>query len=169
MKITIWKHGANLANYYPACNYLGVSQREMSRNIRVSQGAIKSPPLCSLQQQSYPRATYWRQSLRKKIVPFYTSWGRRVSSQLSGFKLIRRTGCPVAVCMVHGRLIEAGYRPRFPDRRPKLTPDHRCCCRMLVHRPPQLKPSALVSCAICWWASTTVTGMRELFVMLLKG
>ena len=69
-------------------------------------------------------------------MPFYASWGGRVFAQLSRIRmeLIRRTGCHVVVRMVQGRLVATGYRPRHSEQCPRLTPDHRCCRRMLAHR-----------------------------------
>ena len=49
-------------------------------------------------------------------------------------ELIRRTGCPVVVRVVQGRLVAAGYRPRHPDWFHRLIPGHHRCRRILALR-----------------------------------
>ena len=50
-------------------------------------------------------------------------------------RLISRTGRPVIVRMIQGRLLAAGCPSKDPDRCPRLTHHHRCRRRMLTDMP----------------------------------
>ena len=80
---------------------------------------------------------YWRQSHQKKAMFLYASRGERVFFQLSRIRvgLIWRTGRPVVVRMIQGRLVAVGYHSRHPDRCPRLTHHHRCRRRILADMP----------------------------------
>ena len=76
---------------------LGLSQREMSRTIGVLQGAISKSCAVFVRAAVLPRdyvGVNRKQSLQKKTMPFYASWGGRAFSQLSRIRveLIRLTG-----------------------------------------------------------------------------
>ena len=115
---------------------LGLFQREMSRTIGVSLGAILKVLRCVRESSSLTQGLRGNLLHQKKIMSFYASWGGRVFSLLSiiRMELIRRTGCPVVFRMFQGHLTAAGYRPRLRDRCPRLTPDRRRCRHMLAHR-----------------------------------
>ena len=88
-------------------------------------------------QQSYPGATWAsiedNHTKRRPHPSMHLE--AEVFSQLSRIRveLIRRTGRPVVVPMVQGRLVTAGYQSRYPDR------CHRCRPRMLADMPQNWK------------------------------
>ena len=80
---------------------------------------------------------YWRWSHEKKTMPFSISWGEIVFFQRTGlgWSSSSEPDAPCLSRMVQGHLVAAGYRPRPSDQLPRLTPDYRCCRRMLADRP----------------------------------
>ena len=145
----LWSYCGDHANHYLACNYrkwlfsslvlrfprgrcrelLGCHRMPLKTSYAVIAGAAVWP-------RGYV-GIYWIQSHQKKTMLFYASRGGRVFSQLSRIRvqLIRRTGRPIVVRMVKGRLVAAGYHSKHPDRCPRLTHHHRCRRRMLADIP----------------------------------
>ena len=78
----------------------------------------------------------WRQIHEKKTASFFVSWrgDRFLSTSKIRMELIRRIRRHIFVSMVQRGLAVAEYRSRYPDRWPRLTPDHRYLRRILVHR-----------------------------------
>ena len=75
------------------------------------------------------------------------------------------------VCTTQRHLVAAGYHSTHPDWCPSLTPDHRCCRRMLAGWQAQkLESSALISCDIRWWIQVDIYHFchrpRELYLFL---
>ena len=125
----------------------GLSHIEISRiTLGVKRWHLKSPVPCSYHQQSCPGVTWLsvkddymirRPCIMKGNTFFSVS---RIEVELT--RQIRRR---IFLCMVQRRLVVAGYRSKHPDR----CPDWQYATHIGIPS-PELEPSALISCDICW-------------------
>ena len=135
----------NHVNQYPDCNWwkcfsvpgYWLSQREMSRNAGVSQGAIWKV------LRHVHKSSSLTQRLHRHILKTITSIvGRTLlriikrKSLLSESKIrvkgIRRTERLVSVHKVERQFVADCHRSRHPGRCPRLTSDYCCCCHILA-------------------------------------
>ena len=147
MQITISHQcGNHAAKQYLACSYWkycfvvrsgGFTEGDVENSWNVTRYHLISCSPCLREQQVLPRGyadNYWRWSHQKKTVTFNVSrWKNFLQVSRIGAELINWPWRPVHT--VQGRLLATGQRPRHPDRWPRLTPHHRCHCRILAGRP----------------------------------
>ena len=143
MQITIWNHSGDHANYYPACNYWkycpalwswAFPEGDVENYWSVTGCHLKSPALCSWEQQSYPGTTW--ASIEENHIK-QKSYPSALLLEVEEFSLAVQN---------HGGADQANWMPCRCPHGPRafssswihqdrwLTPDHRRCRRMFAHR-----------------------------------
>ena len=114
------------------------SVRDVEFYLSVTRCHLRSSTSCWWEQQSSSGATWVSieddHTKGKPFPPPYNEMNSFLSASRIRVELIRRIGRRVFVCTVQRCLVSVGCRSRHLFWYPRLTPDHRRHCRMLVRR-----------------------------------